>query len=635
MKPSRSKLLPPRWIFILGAIALNLVLGVSPAFSQDAAPVQLLEGSLEPGQALIFLLPGLQGGQTVYLRMDAVSGNLDPIMGIIDPKVDPEELESAIETAFDRAISEGTDPLEAVEAVRDRYALAWDDDSGGGLAAALEFKVPSDGDYRLLIAGALSALGDETFGDFELRVGLDAPQVISGDVEPTGDIIAELDVETTPPGAGVQEIAGSLTQEKQSTFYELHNFNQGDTLFVFIEATSGDLRPNVVLYNFAQKPIRSANLDGTAKSASFEYAFPILSKNYRLGISGCCGDYRLLVGVNEPQVLTGDARPDGRQMIREPIEVKIGIILQQIIEVDQSNEFFTAQASMLMEWTDPALAFNPSDCQCDFITYTGNTLDEFVKSVGGRWPEFTLQNQQGNRWTQNKVVVVWSSGRARYFERFTTNFQVDFDFRKFPFDAQDFFIRVEQLFPEEFYKFSDLEGYSTISMEHGEDEFAISGFDTSITSEQSSTQAITSRFTFSFNAPRHQIYYIFQIFLPILLILVVSWITFFLRDYGRRIEVASANLLLFIAFSFSLSENYPRLGYVTFLDYIMAVMFVINSLVVAYNVWLKRMEMAGDEDKADRIDRVLDWVYPILLISLLLFGIWAFFVAGGELFNLA
>jgi hypothetical protein len=104
----------------------------------------------------------------------------------------------------------------------------------------------------------------------------------------------------------------------------------------------------------------------------------------------------------------------------------------------------------------------------------------------------------------------------------------------------------------------------------------------------------------------------------------VSWVTFFLKDYGRRIEVASANLLLFIAFSWSLADNYPRLGYITFLDAIMLVMFVTNALVVVYNVWLKRLDMNGQAELADRVDSVLDWVYPISMLLMLVFIVWRF-----------
>jgi hypothetical protein len=621
-------------------LALGLCLGLAtvPLQAQEDGQVQQLSGRIEAGEIVLYRLPDLKAGQTLYVRMEGSSGNLDPVVALIDPSIDPEELEAAAEAELARAVSEGADPLAAWEEIAAQYTLASDDDSGGGLAAALEYEIPADGDYRLLVGGTLSYLLAETFGDYDLWVGLDAPLVLTGEAEATGDTLALLDVEATPPGAGVQVIEGTLTPEKRSTFVELHNFRPGDTLYAAIEATSGDLRPALVLRNYAGKPIRSGNLDGRDTAASLQYSFLDEGRNYRLEISSCCeervtsGDYRLTVGVNVPEVLSGEARPEGRQVVREPVDVQIGIKLEQIIDVDHANESFTAQASLQMEWTDPELAFNPDECQCDVQTFTGNTFDEFVKVANGRWPEFTLQNQQGNRWTQNQVAIVWSNGHALYFERFTTDFQVDFDFRPYPLDSQEFIIRVDALFPEEYYTFSDLEGYSEISTEHGEDEFAISDFETSVTSVQSSTRSTTSRFTFSFTAPRHLSYYVLQIFLPILLIIGVSWVTFFLRDYGRRIEVASANLLLFIAFSFSLADNYPRLGYLTFLDYLMAVMFFVNAFVVAYNVWLKRMEIMGEGDRADRIDRVGDWVYPLLYVVLLGFGIWAFLLRQGAPF---
>ena len=627
---------PAAFLIVSLLTILGLYLTGRPAQAQQEGQVQQLTGRIDPGQVLIYRLPDLQAGQTLYVRMVGTSGNLDPNVALVDPSIDPEELEASAESAYDLALAGGADPLEALDEIRDRYTLAWDDDGGGGLAAALEYEIPAAGEYRLLTAGALTFLGGASFGDYDLWVGLDAPGVLSGEAEPTGDTVALVDVDATPASAGVQVILGSLTPEKPSTFAELHPFGPGDTLYATVEATAGDLRPILVLRNYASKPLRTGNLDGRDTMTSLQYTFPDQASNYQLEISSCCedsaltsGDFRLVVGVNAPEVLSGQPEPDGRPVIREPVDVQIGIKLEQIIDVDQANESFTAQASMQMDWRDMALAYNPDDCQCDVKAYTGDSFNQFLEEAQGRWPAFTLQNQQGNRWTQNKVAVVWPDGRARYLERFTTDFQVDFDFRPFPFDTQEFIIRVDALFPEEYYTFSDLPGYSEISSEHGEDEFTITDFETTVTSEQASTSATASRFTFRFTAPRHLNYYLLQVFIPILLIVGVSWITFFLRDYGRRIEVASANLLLFIAFSFSLSDNYPRLGYLTFLDFIMAAMFLLSALVVAYNVWLKRMEMRGEGDRADRIDRIGDWVYPLANVVLLGFGIWAFLIREG------
>jgi hypothetical protein len=218
---------------------------------------------------------------------------------------------------------------------------------------------------------------------------------------------------------------------------------------------------------------------------------------------------------------------------------------------------------------------------------------------------------------------VESNGHVTYLERFSTNLQLDFDWKKYPFDTQDFYIKVDMLYPEETYIFAPMEGFSEIDPLNGEDEFILTGFDTQISTTISSQLMPTSRFTFHFSAPRHLDYYIFRIFVPILLIISVSYITFFLKDYSRRIEIATGNLLLFIAFSWSLGENYPRMGYLTFLDALMAITFLINTLVVVLNVYFKYLEMKDEREKADRLDRPMNYVYP--LTYLVAFGLAALF----------
>ena len=254
-------------VIILLVLVSSVVPVFWPAMAQGQGQVQELTGRIDAGEIIFYLLSDLKQGQTLYARMEGISGNLDPLLAVSDPSIDAEMIESVLETALDAAAAEGVDPLEAVDDVRDRLALAWDDDGGGGLAAALTFEVPADGDYRLLTAGALASVGGATFGDFKLMVGLDEPQVLTGEAEPTGHTIAELDVEASPPGAGVQEITGSLTPEKRSTFLELQDFKAGDTFYATIEATSGDLAPILVLRNFADKPIRSGNLSGGETSS--------------------------------------------------------------------------------------------------------------------------------------------------------------------------------------------------------------------------------------------------------------------------------------------------------------------------------------------------------------------------------
>jgi hypothetical protein len=365
------------------------------------------------------------------------------------------------------------------------------------------------------------------------------------------------------------------------------------------------------------------------------YTFGDQVTNFKLEIiAGCCegeqltnGGYRLLVGINEPSVLQGQAESTGLPVLELPTLVEVGIKLQQITDVDQKAENFGVVASLAMKWDDPDLAFRPDSCDCVFKTYTSDRFQDFVSVAQGRWPEFTIFNQQENRWDQNKVAVVKSEGEATYLERFSATMQApDFDFRQFPFDTQQFYIRVDQLYPEDYYVFSDWEGYSELGTQLGEEEWFITNFDTEITSEQVSTESITSRFSFRIEVRRHLDYYIFRFFIPIGLILTVGWITFFLKDYGKRVDVTAGNLLAFIAYNFTIANDLPRLGYMTFMDAVLTATFVVSVFILVYNVVLKRLELIDKTELVQRIDAVMIWAYPLAYAGAIAAVVWFFFL---------
>jgi hypothetical protein len=593
--------------------------------------VQEILGRLRLADQIYYSLPDLQTGDELYIYAGGMSGNLDPFIALLESEDDPAEVMTAFYADLSELVNEGRDPLASLPTLARHYFLVWNDDGGQGYDAAFSYTIPRDGDYRLL----LNSLIKETFGDYRLLIGINQPDVLSGQAAATGGTLAFYDVEASLSGKAAQEVTGTLDAEHPAVDYRLHGFDAGDTLYVNVAPTSGNLRPVLLLKDFGGKAIRSSNISAQAANASLSYTFENQASNYHLEVSaGCCegdiptsGNYKMVVGLNDPEVFSGEVEPSGEPIVRLPTEVEIGIKLQQITGVDQKAENFGAVASLAMRWVDPSLAFRPDSCNCQFRTYTGDSFKDFVRDAQGRWPEFTIYNQQGNRWSQNKDAVSNAEGQVQYLERFSITLQApDFDFRHFPFDTQQFYIRVDQLFPEEYYVFIELPGYTEIGDQLGEEEWFITDWDTEITTESVSTESDTSRYSLRIEVSRHIDYYIFRFFIPIFLILVVGWVTFFLKDYGRRIDVTGANLLVFIAYNFTIADDLPRLGYMTFMDAILIATFIVSVFILVYNVFLKRMEIVGRGEFAQRIDAVMIWAYPIFYFAATAMVIWYFFI---------
>ncbi len=605
-----------------------LVLGAAPGLATSLPQVQTLTGFLDPGERTVYDLPNLKKNDTLSVYLGRLSGNLDPLVAIADANLDLKSFDARLKTILQKSPE---NHFKAFRGLLDSSFLAWNDDGGQGSDAVLEFKVPADGNYKLMVAGASQPSGRQvlglTFGDFRLLVGLNSPRVLSGEATPTGQVIARLNQASASP-IRIQEVRGVLTPQHKSTYFRLRNIDPGATLYIRVQTTSGNLKPALVLKNYGDKIIRADNLSETQDVAQLQYTFTQKSRNYSVAISSnptdkrpTSGSYRLLLGLGAPEVLQGKGEPVGRPLIREPIKVRAGIHVDQISEVNQRGENYGAVGDLVLEWEDPAYAFNPDSCQCSYKSYTPLEFEKLVVQKGLRWPRFVFFNQQGKRWSQGEVFWVFSSGLVQYYERFSATFQApDFNFRKFPVDKQKFFIHMECVDPEEDYVFTFLPKYTGLGKQLGEEEWYITEHSVAVGSMPVPDGATYSRYSFQFQAQRHLSYYIFRIFIPLCLIITVAWVAFFLKDYSKRVDISGANMLVFIAFNFTIGSDLPRLGYLTFLDTILMVAFAVTALTVVCNVALKRLEDKGRTELAQKIDLYLLWGYP------------AFYIAGLALF---
>ncbi|WP_425090219.1 hypothetical protein [Tropicimonas sp. S265A] len=337
-----------------------------------------------------------------------------------------------------------------------------------------------------------------------------------------------------------------------------------------------------------------------------------------------------LVSAAEAQTVDGTTNFTGlapsHSAATDPVPVRAGIFLTQITDVDQKSENFTVVARLRLDWSDPDLAFDPDVEGTDRRVMSTPDFIAYARAQNIRIPTASFENLQARSFTKQSAVSWTSAGDAFHVSETVLTLQApDFDFRKHPFDTQKFYVRLLLNRSTDAFVFEDLEGFSGLGPALGEEEWIIRRHWTEVDTTRGIAGWDSSRISLVFEADRHLIYYWTRILIPLLLLTTISWANLFLEEYRRRIDIAGANLLAFIAFNFAVSGDLPRLGYVTFLDALMLAMFITSAVTVAYNVMLRRLSVTGHEGDAKRIDwHVTFWGFP-LIHMLIILSLWRVF----------
>ena len=113
-------------------------------------------------------------------------------------------------------------------------------------------------------------------------------------------------------------------------------------------------------------------------------------------------------------------------------------------------------------------------------------------------------------------------------------------------------------------------------------------------------------------------FYILKVGVPLVLIVVLSWAVFWMKDepMAGRIRISSTGVLTIVAFQFAVGGNLPRVPYLTLLDRVMIVSFMLIAITVLQSILVAHYE-ERDVSRARRIDRVSRWVFPLLYVVLL------------------
>jgi hypothetical protein len=134
-----------------------------------------------------------------------------------------------------------------------------------------------------------------------------------------------------------------------------------------------------------------------------------------------------------------------------------------------------------------------------------------------------------------------------------------------------------------------------------------------------------SRFSLLASFEREYWSYAFKILIPLLIILAMAWLVFFLpaAQLDTSASVAMTALLSCMAYNVAVSQNMPEIGYLVLSDKFFIATYVLLLLTLAQTFITFVLDSNGKAEQALRLDKQARVAFPLMVAA-----IFAFFIAS-------
>ncbi len=290
----------------------------------------------------------------------------------------------------------------------------------------------------------------------------------------------------------------------------------------------------------------------------------------------------------------------------KPTDVKLRIFILDVDEIIDAEQSFAANVFMQAEWKDPRLS-KPGEI-------TKYSLDDIWN------PNFQIINRQKTFKSLPDIAQVDQDGNVIYRQRIFGKFSQPLDLRKFPMDQQTLNFEIISVgnTPSEVNliqnssgineKFS-LPNWKIINWEFEDHNFQ---FLPDVPAKEG--------VIFSITAERYIHFYVFKFIIPLLLIVFMSWIVFWIdpTDYASQISVAITSMLTLIAYQYLVGSSLPQVPYLTRLDELMffstAMVFFTLVEVVITSVLTKSNKV----ELARKFDYHCRYIFPAFFLFIII-----------------
>ncbi|MGV7229862.1 MAG: hypothetical protein ACQ9IQ_14540 [Nitrospirales bacterium] len=300
----------------------------------------------------------------------------------------------------------------------------------------------------------------------------------------------------------------------------------------------------------------------------------------------------------------------------QPVQVQIGVLLIDVVEIDDVTESFTTDFKVRIRWKDPRLS----------AVALGHSLENCRFSIDDVWtPDIQPINQRGT--VQKGKLQYWvaSDGTVSVVARVFTILSNPLDMHDFPFDTQHLRIQfasmkynpTEVTFITDEARTGRLEGLSIPGWK------LLNNFSDDTIAPLQGAVRNHSRFDHLIVIERQSSYYVWKFIVPLCFIVLMASGVFWLNPAGvqTQVGVGTASVFTLIAFILGLRTVLPRVPYLTRMDLLVFSATVLVFLALLEVIITSRYAQKGHTQLAQTIDRYARWMYPLAFLVLLVFSL--------------
>lgn len=292
-----------------------------------------------------------------------------------------------------------------------------------------------------------------------------------------------------------------------------------------------------------------------------------------------------------------------------PAAIHVGVVIRNLIAIDEVKESWQVAGLLIAKWKVPRLQNRST---------SGPAYRDLPLAT---WkPRFEFTNEVTP--TSFRFVDLYAEpdGTVVYTQTFSATLSTSLDLRRFPFDSQ-LLPLVVQASGEDLDRtvlrpnlrdsglpnrtYAGLAQWVPLSLTERTGTVAGSAFR-------------ASDLEFDLKVQRRPKSYILKFIIPLLLLVFISWITFWLsrEEFKTKDQLQSAvsTLLIIVAFSITATNLLPRTEYVTYIDALLFTSFIFVIISIATIVAAHLLQLHDSEKRALLVQRFAGIALPLSFV---------------------